>query len=269
MGAEPKIVLNLLAMPSNLGPQAIGAVLQGASKVVHEAGALTMGGHTIEDAEPKFGLSCLGLAPLDQIIQNSGARAGDLLYLTKALGTGIMTTAFKRGKIDKQQLTPVIESMATLNKHAAQAMCEAHAHAATDITGFGLAGHLHELCEASNVAAHLYSNKLRFFSPCIDLAKEGIMPGKTRSIQAWAKDFLRFGSKTYTLGDKNVSADEYAWLLCDPQTSGGMLISLAQDKAGLFEEIYEKLSGEQAICIGEIIASDTNNELTPGDIWVL
>lgn len=252
MGAEPKVVLNLLAMPCKLGSEVIGAILQGANDVVKEAGAVTMGGHTIEDAEPKFGLSCFGLAPIDGIIQNKGAQPGDLLYLTKPLGTGIMSTAFKRCLINEDQLSPIVESMAHLNKDAALAMSQAGAHAATDITGFGLLGHLHELCEASQLEATLYPSALEVFPGCIAQVKDGIEPGKTTSMKDWARAFIGIPHEDYELAGETLTQEQLLSILCDPQTSGGMLIAISPEKAPQFERIYSERARVQAPCIGEL-----------------
>ncbi len=248
MGAKPHVVLNLLAFPCKLGPKIIGAVLQGANEVVRQAGAITMGGHTVEDKEPKFGLSCFGLIDSDKIVLNKGAQDGDYLYLTKNLGTGIMTTALKRSLISEEELKPVVESMATLNKEASEAMLKAEVHAGTDVTGFGLAGHLHEMCEASGLGAELSFGSLPLFEGVKDFAQQGVCPGKTSEMKSWADQFLTYNTS-------QITQDEFQWMstiLCDPQTSGGMLVAIAPDKAQIFEENYAQLSAKKAWRIGRI-----------------
>ena len=150
MGAQPHVALNLLALDSSLGTDVATAILQGGADAVSQAGAFVSGGHTIDDDEPKYGLSVFGTAAANAVVRNAGAQPGDKLYLTKPLGVGIMTAAARIDCIGQEDLRPVIDSMMELNSAGSKAMVAAGAHAATDVTGFGLAGHLHEMLEASN-----------------------------------------------------------------------------------------------------------------------
>lgn len=256
MGAKPLVALNLLAFPKNLGTQLVAEILQGAQEIVHKAGALTLGGHTIEDAEPKFGLVCFGTTELDKLVKNQGAQLGDILYLTKPLGTGIKTTACKKSRITQEQLQDAIDSMIELNKYAAEAMIHAKCHAATDVTGFGLCGHLHEICKASEVSARISFGKLPLFSQVQELAAEGIIPGKTIDMKQWATQFIRFNDE---LDEKEQNC--IANIICDPQTSGGMLVAVDPHYAHEFEECYHKLSGKHAWAIGSIVEADPEGKV--------
>ena len=169
MGAQPHVALNLLALDCSLGTDVAAAILQGGADAVTEAGAFVSGGHTIDDTEPKYGLSVFGTVAPDSIVRNEGACPGDVLYLTKPLGTGIMSAAVKIDQITEAEMRPVIDSMMELNAAGGAAMRAAGVHAATDVTGFGLAGHLHEMLESSNCSAIIdfasppYSNKFGSF----------------------------------------------------------------------------------------------------------
>ena len=163
MGAKPLTALNILAFPCSLGTDVVADVLRGGADKVREAGAFVVGGHSIEDDEPKYGLSVFGTVHPDRIVRNGGAQPGDALFYTKVLGSGIMNSAFRAGFEDDEGMRPVIESMMELNRAGAEAMAAVHAHAATDVTGFGLAGHLHEMLEASDASAELVWDDLPLF----------------------------------------------------------------------------------------------------------
>ena len=155
MGGKPVTALNILAFPSCMGTEVVGDVLRGGADKVREAGAFVVGGHSIEDDEPKYGLSVFGLVHPERMVRNGGAQPGDALYYTKTLGTGIMNAALRAKLRTDEDLRPVIDGMMELNRAAAEAMLECDVHACTDVTGFGLAGHLHEMLEASGCAARL------------------------------------------------------------------------------------------------------------------
>ncbi len=223
MGGRPLAAMNLLAFPCSLGPDIVGEVVRGGSEKVAEAGAVTVGGHTIDDKEPKFGLSVMGVVHPDKVVRNRGAEAGDVLYLTKPIGTGIMATAIKNGLETEEMGREFIESMATLNRAACEAMIEVGVHAATDITGFGLIGHVHEMAEASGVAAHLIAEKVPLFDRVTDYAEQGVVPGRTAEVVAWAEPFVTWSWK--------LDAQLWGRILCDPQTSGGLLMAVAPERA--------------------------------------
>jgi selenide, water dikinase len=223
MGGRPLTAMNLLAFPCSLGPDVVGEVVRGGAEKVAEAGAVTVGGHTIDDEEPKFGLSVMGFVHPDAVVRNVGARPGDVLFLTKPLGTGVIATAIKRGLETEESAREVIESMAALNRLASEAMVEVGVRAATDVTGFGLLGHLHEMASGSGVAAWLRADEVPLFDRALDYARQGVIPGRTYDLVAWAAGFTEW----------HAVEDAETWLrvLADPQTSGGLLIAVAPERA--------------------------------------
>ena len=221
MGGKPLCALNLLALPANLPVEVATGILRGSGDVVRSAGAVTAGGHTIEDAEPKFGLAVLGVAHPDCVVRNIGAMPGDVIVLTKPIGTGVMTTALKRGLEDEESARVVIDSMARLNAAAAEAMLEVGVDAATDVTGFGLVGHLREMALGSGVAAVLERERVPVFDRVLGYAADLVCPGRT-------KDLLAYLSPSTDWTD---TGPEWRAVLTDPQTSGGLLLAVASDAA--------------------------------------
>ncbi|MCL2438215.1 MAG: selenide, water dikinase SelD [Coriobacteriia bacterium] len=251
MGGRPLTAMNLLAFPCSMGPEVVGEVLRGGAEKVSEAGALIVGGHTIDDSEPKYGLSVMGTVRPNRVLYNRGAQPGDVLVLTKPLGTGIWGTALKRDlyKDDHPQARAAIEMMATLNKAAAEALQAAEVaegvHACTDITGFGLAGHLHEMMLASDMTARIELNILPLLEGVWDLAAGNIMPGKTSELIDWAQGFVDFA-------DTVSEVDRSIWqgIVCDPQTSGGLLLSMSEEVASSYLELCST-----AVKIGTVAAA--------------
>lgn len=246
MGATPVAALNILAFPCSLGPEVVAEVIRGGSEKVAEAGAFVVGGHSIDDNEPKYGLSVMGTIHPDKVLKNEGACAGDILYTTKRIGTGMYTSAFRAGLIDNEGMRPAIDSMMELNMAGARAMRGLRVHAATDITGFGLAGHLHEMLEPSGVCGVLDFEALPVFEHIYDYSRDFVRPGKTASIIDWARDFVKRGTM-----------DEDTWnlrmgILCDPQTSGGLLISIHPEDAAAFEAAFERECGRAPWKIGTV-----------------
>jgi len=223
MGGRPLTAMNLLAFPCSLGPDVVGEVVRGGAEKVAEAGAVTVGGHTIDDKEPKFGLSVMGVVHPDKVVRNIGARPGDVLFLTKPLGTGVIATAIKQGLETEQSAREVVESMAALNRLASEAMVEVGVHAATDVTGFGLLGHLHEMAEGSGVAAWLCADDVPLFDRALDYAADGVIPGRTHDLVSWSREFTEW----------HADEDASTWLrvLADPQTSGGLLVAVVPERA--------------------------------------
>ncbi len=222
MGGRPLTALNLVAFPCSLGPGIVAEVLRGGGDVVRSAGAVVIGGHTIDDKEPKFGLSVMGVVHPSKVVRNTGAVPGDSLVLTKALGTGVIGTALKRGLETEESAREVIESMATLNRDACEAMVETGVHAATDVTGFGLLGHLHEMMSGSGCAASIDLDAVPVFAGVREHVERGVVPGRTADIIEYASAFARWTS----------ASDRTSWMniLCDPQTSGGLLIAVEEGK---------------------------------------
>ena len=234
MGGVPKLALNLLCFPSDkLPPEAVAAILAGGQDKVAEAGAVTCGGHTVEDLEPKYGLAVTGLVHPDKVLTNAGAKTGDLMILTKAIGSGILTTAGKAGMLDDHQHQKLMETMGSLNADAARIMANYPVHACTDITGFGLMGHASEMARGSGKSITLWANRLPLLPGAERFAQEGVIPGGLLR----NRGFMR---NTTSLSPDIPEAVSY--LLFDPQTSGGLLISLPEREA-------EKLLTElQAFC---------------------
>lgn len=245
MGATPIFALNIIGFPINVLPKSdLTKILQGGIDKAQEAGISIVGGHSIDDPEPKYGLVVTGEVAENKLITNSNAQPGDKLILTKPLGTGIIATAVKRGIADKEAMVKSAESMATLNKLAADVMTEIGVNSATDVTGFGLLGHLLEMCKASRVSAKIDYQVLLFLPSVKELAEKGIVPGGTKRNLKFVEDKVQFG-KHLTDIDK--------LLLADAQTSGGLLISLPAEKAEKYISKFNELSEIKAVIIGKIL----------------
>jgi selenide,water dikinase len=247
MGADPILVINLAGFPREaLDLTVLTEIQSAAAAVVHEAGAITVGGHSIDDPELKFGLSVVGRIHPDEVVRNSTGHAGDLLYLTKPLGMGIVTTAHKRGDIDPRLLDQAIVQMRTINRGAARAMRRGGVHAATDVTGFGLLGHLREMALASGLAARVDAAAVPLLPGIVELAAAGAVPGGTRR---------NLGSVAPTT-DFAASIDETLRLvLADAQTSGGLLLAVPADRRGQLEAALIE-EGVEAAMIGELERGD-------------
>lgn len=245
MGATPIFALNIIGFPINVLPKSdLTKILQGGIDKAQEAGISIVGGHSIDDPEPKYGLVVTGEVAEDKLITNSNAQPGDKLILTKPLGTGIIATAVKRGIADKETMVKSAESMATLNKLAADVMTEIGVNSATDVTGFGLLGHLLEMCKASRVSAKIDYQVLLFLPSVKELAEKGIVPGGTKRNLKFVQDKVQFGEHLTDI-DK--------LLLADAQTSGGLLIAIPAEKAEKYISKFNELSKINAVIIGEIV----------------
>jgi cysteine desulfurase len=222
MGAKPLFALNIVGFPSNRLPMdVLEQILKGANDVVREAGISIIGGHTIDDPEPKFGLAVTGSVHPEKIWENSGAGEHDALILTKPIGTGILTTALKRGLLDEKNQSEVIRSMSELNGKAAEIMEKYAIHACTDVTGFGLIGHLSEISLASRVNVELFAERVPFFEEASNFAAASVVPGGTLNN-------LAFYSRSVTW-DEEIS-EITRIILCDAQTSGGLLCAVPGDE---------------------------------------
>ena len=223
MGARPILALNIAAWPvDDLPIEQLGEVVQGGIDVVTKAGAAVLGGHSITDPEPKFGMVALGLAEPDAIVRNSTATAGSRLFLTKPLGLGIVSTAIKRGVAEPELVARAVDVMTTLNDAAAEAMLEGGAAAATDVTGFGLLGHLHRMLLASGVSATIDASAVPLLPGALELAMAGAVAGGTRRNHAFARPHTDWGGLT----------EPEQVVLADAQTSGGLLVA-APDGDGM------------------------------------
>ena len=233
MGGVPKLAMNLLAIPSCLGAEVAGAILAGGADKAVEAGAVIAGGHSIEDQEPKYGMCVTGFARPEDILTNSGARPGDLLVLTKALGTGILTTGAKAELLSEAEYRSMVELMASLNRLAQAAMMPARPNACTDVTGFGLMGHIKELAQGSGVSVELWSQEIPVVPKALELAREGIIPGGAYRNRDYAEKGVTVrGNVSRTMQD----------LLYDPQTSGGLLMAVdPADAAACLRELRDSI----------------------------
>ena len=260
MGATPLFALNLVAWPRD--PEMLtllGEAVRGSAAVARDAGAFIMGGHSIDDPEPKLGMVAIGEVRPDSVITNAGAKPGDHLVLTKPLGTGILSTALKQELVAEDALGPAISSMTTLNAGAMEAMREvgSSVHAATDVTGFGLLGHAHNILTASGVGARLNASSIPAFDSVRELITRGAVPGGTkRNIEAAAE---------YTRWAPDVD-EETRTLLCDAQTSGGLLIAVdARDVDRLIRALNSRETPIAAV-IGRLVEDrDATIEVAHGD----
>ena len=243
MGGRPIFALNLVGWPVKTLPmEMLGEVLRGGADTAAEAGAPVLGGHSIDDPEPKYGMAVTGLVHPARILRNVGARPGDRLLLTKPLGSGIATTAIKRGTASGALLDEVTRLMATLNRAAGEVLAASGAvHALTDVTGFGLLGHLWEMLEGSGVAARLQAERVPVLPGVIELALAGLVPGGSSANLAWVEPHLRYAP--------GVAVP--AIVLADAQTNGGLLAAVPADRvAGLVAELAEV--GVVAAEVGEV-----------------
>jgi selenide,water dikinase len=244
-GAQPVTALNLVGYPIKTLPMSLlGEILRGGADKVMEARASVVGGHSIEDNEPKYGLSVTGIVHPDKIIRKGGAKPGDLLILTKPIGIGIITTGIDRGVVDEAAIAKVTKVMTTLNKEASLAMQEVGVHAATDVTGFGLLGHLHELVQASGVGAKVDLEKIPVLPEAWDLARREVIPEGTHNNYRYLADYVNWG---------RIISYDVQMILCDAQTSGGLLIAVSPENASRFMKVLQQKGVEDARIIGEII----------------
>ena len=222
MGAKPLTALNIVCFPVNcLDEDVLVEILCGGAERVHAAGAVVAGGHSIEDDEPKYGLSVTGTVDPRVMVTTCGASPGDQLLLTKPLGTGLLTTALKGEVLTEKDVAAAINGMVALNKEAAEVMMEIGVSASTDITGFGLIGHAAEMAEASQVGFRLYVSRLPHYPQALEMAEIGLVPVGSHRNQ-----------KFYLPRCRRPRPVDPVWidLLCDPQTSGGLLLALAPEK---------------------------------------
>ncbi len=221
MGGRPVTALNVAAIPADLPPEILAQMLSGGAAKAAEAGVSVIGGHTVTDDEPKYGMSVIGYIHPDKIITNANAQPGDKLVLTKPIGTGIISTAGKAQEADPEVLSNAAKIMGVLNKGASEAMIEVGVHSATDITGYGLVGHAAEMARGSGVGIQLSPVAVPLIPGTLELLERGIVPGGTHRNLAGV-----LGSADW---DDALTANQKL-LMCDAQTSGGLLISVAADK---------------------------------------
>ena len=240
MGGEPLFALNIVGFPINDLPKSILTdILQGGADKADEAGIPIVGGHSVDDKEPKYGLVVTGEIHQDKIWKNSGARPGDALVLTKSLGTGIIATGIKKGMATQDSIEDAINSMSSLNKNSAQELRDYNVNAVTDVTGFGLLGHLKEMCENSNVSSKVNFQDLLFLDGAKELAMSGVMPGGTKRNLKSVEKVVSFSNRLNEI-EKLLTADA--------QTSGGLLISMPMKDA----RSYVKKVNDRTAIIGQV-----------------
>lgn len=252
MGGEVVLALNVAAFPEDMPGETIAEILRGGSDKVREAGGVIAGGHTIIDAEPKYGLCVLGLLRPDEVITKAGARPGDLLYLTKPLGTGVVTTAAMRDEASPEHLRAAVDSMTRLNRHAMHIAKECGVHAMTDITGYGILGHGYEVSAASGAAIRYEASRIPVLDGALEYARRGIVTGGAARNRKYLEGKVRF--------DRPLPG-EMEHLLFDPQTSGGLLMAIPPDKGGDLEARF-KAAGLPVWRAGEV-AAGTGVEALP------
>ncbi len=249
MGGEPVLAMNIVCFPDNLPTEYVEGILKGGQDKVNEAGALLVGGHTVEDLEPKYGLSVTGfINPLD-VKKNSTALPGDVLVLTKPIGVGILNTGIKADMISEEGYQQAVNSMLELNKIAKDAMIKSNANSCTDITGFGLLGHAYEMAIGSNVSLILETEKIPIFKEALELATMGIVPAGAYKNYEHVKSHVRYGKEI-----------NEAILDClnDPQTSGGLLISVSEENLKTLLNELRNCNNEFAV-IGRVVKAEDKN----------
>lgn len=251
MGGQPLTVMNILGFPpKHMNEDLVGEILRGGADKVKEAGAVIVGGHSMIDPEPKYGMAVTGIIHPKKIITNAGARPGDVLILTKPLGIGILTMArIMDHKVSDDLLKRMVKSMSTLNKAASETMLKIGINSATDVTGFGLLGHASELAEGSKVTLRIQTNKVPYFAEAAEFARKNIMPGGSFTNKEY------YGPKVKA---ESGVAQEIQDILFDAQTSGGLLMSVAKSKADTMIKELHSSGVKDAAIIGEVIPQGEN-----------
>ena len=239
MGGEPRTALNIVGFPNCLDPKILGRILEGGASKVLEAGAILAGGHSIQDDEPKYGLSVTGFVNPNKIFKNYGSQPGDVIIITKQVGSGLINTAIKAEMAEKSQIDEVVTVMTSLNKKAKEVIENYPISACTDITGFGLAGHAMEMAASSKVTFEIDVNKVPYIDGALEMAKMGLVPAGT------------YNNKDYISGDvESINIEEcYLDLMYDPQTSGGLLITLPESEVENIMKDFEKKNMDTKVAV--------------------
>ena len=246
MGGKPLTAMNVVCFPTqSLDISILKDILRGGVDKMIEAGVTLVGGHSIDDTELKYGLSVTGIVHPKELVTNSGAKVRDKLILTKPLGTGIINTALKAGMVNKELIAKVTKCMATLNNRASELMQEVGAHACTDITGFGLLGHSRQLAENSQVGISIDTTSIPVFPEATEFANQGLRPAGLFHNREFYSPYVKF------IGEVPAHMQD---ILFDPQTSGGLLICLAPEKAKLLLNRLWQAGMEDAAIIGEVVS---------------
>lgn len=230
MGGEPKLALNVMAVPEDMPKEAVHAILRGGYEKAYEAGAIITGGHSIYDKEPKYGMAVTGFVHPDKLLTNSGAQNGDVLIYTKPVGIGVLTAGIKGGLVDEETRTFAEGLMMTLNKYARDIMVKYRVHACTDVTGFGMMGHLLEMAQGSEAEVHVDLSGIAFVPQALELARLGVLPAGVYRNRHFAERWVEAGETELAVQD----------LLYDPQTSGGLMMAVhPEDAPALLEELRQ------------------------------
>ncbi|OSB17184.1 selenide, water dikinase SelD [Clostridium sporogenes] len=242
MGGKPVVALNIVCFPSCLPIEVLGEILKGGADKVMEAGAVVIGGHTVDDNEPKYGLSVTGTVHPDKVLKNYGCREGEVLITTKPLGIGIINTAIKGDIASKEARDEAVKSMSTLNKYAGEIIAKYNVSACTDITGFGFLGHAYEMASASNVTLKFNHEKIAYIKEAEEYAEFGLVPAGAYANRDHIEGNFEFKDVPVFMQD----------ILFDPQTSGGLLISCSKEESEKIMEELNKLELKSSI-VGEVI----------------
>ena len=239
MGGEPRTALNIVGFPSCLDPKILGRILEGGASKVLDSGAIRAAGHSIQDDEPKYGLSVTGFVNPNKIFKNYGSQPGDVIIITKQVGSGLINTAIKAEMAEKSQIDEVVTVMTSLNKKAKEVIENYPISACTDITGFGLAGHAMEMAASSKVTFEIDVNKVPYIDGALEMAKMGLVPAGT------------YNNKDYISGDvESINIEEcYLDLMYDPQTSGGLLITLSESEVENIMKDFEKKNMDTKVAV--------------------
>ncbi len=230
MGGEPKLALNVMAVPEDMPKEAVHAILRGGYEKAYEAGAIITGGHSIYDKEPKYGMAVTGFVHPDKLLTNSGAQPGDVLIYTKPVGIGVLTAGIKGSLTDEETRTFAEGLMMTLNKYARDIMVKYRVHACTDVTGFGMMGHLLEMAQGSEAEVHVDLSGIAFVPQALELARLGVLPAGVYRNRHFAERWVEAGETELAVQD----------LLYDPQTSGGLMMAVhPEDALALLEELRQ------------------------------
>jgi selenide,water dikinase len=245
MGAQPLLALNILAYPQGRLPaEVVGEIVRGGLEKMQEAGVVVAGGHSLDDPQPKFGYAVTGLVHPERVVTNAGARPGDRLVLTKPLGIGVITTGIKQQRASPEAVEAATRVMLELNRAASEAMVQVGVHACTDVTGYGLVGHLGEMARASGVDVRLYASRVPVLEEAWPLVRERVFPRGTLRNRGAAAKFARWAAGV---------SEEYQMLLCDPQTSGGLLIAVSAGRGELLRQALAARGVSVVAEVGEVL----------------
>ncbi|SDK57050.1 selenophosphate synthase [Natronincola ferrireducens] len=247
MGGEPLTAMNIVCFPNCLSPDVLKEILKGGADKILEAGALLVGGHTVEDDEPKYGLSVTGIIHPDKVLANSTGREGDYLILTKPLGTGILNTAIKADLANSKEYEAAVITMITLNKYAMEAVKDLRISACTDITGFGFLGHAYEMAKGSNVSLEIFSQEIPLLEGALEFAEMGVIPGGMYSNKRHIEKEIK------AINNIKEAVED---ILYDPQTSGGLLLAIHPDDADKALANLKEIGKNQFSIVGKIVKKD-------------